>query len=75
MGTDLPLARSAWRQHGKYGYDGDTMEDTPRQARHEVMREQAKTVGSEEKGHAKEMPVKGSQRSTSYTVQKYPWCE
>ena len=44
-------------------------------ARHEVMSERAKTVGSEEIGHTKEMPVKGSQWSTSYTVQKYPWCE
>lgn len=51
VGTDLPLARLDWRWHGKCGYDGETKETTPRGARHEIMRERAKAVGSEEKGH------------------------
>lgn len=54
MGTDLPLARLDWRFHGKCGYDGETKKTTSRRARHEIMRERAKAVGSEEKGHERD---------------------
>lgn len=48
-GTAVSLARSAWRWHGKCGVWLETREDTPRWARHAVVRERAKTLGQRRK--------------------------
>lgn len=60
VGTDLSWARLDWWWHGKCRHDGETKDNTPRQVRHEIRRERAKVVGSQEKGHNTERPVKVS---------------
>ena len=53
--TDMALARLPPRRHGKCRVWWKAMEGC---ARHEAMREEAKAVRSEKKGHVKDMPLR-----------------